>query len=140
MTDLGDFIGIEGELFTTKVGAQCIRVDGFTFLSKTLRPLPLPKVDEDGKVHDAFNDAELRYRMRYVDLTVNQNVKETFIKRTKLFNAMRSFFNDKGYLEVETPVLQPIPGGAAARPFITHHNSLDIPLYMRIANELYLKN
>jgi lysyl-tRNA synthetase class 2 len=139
LTDLGDFIGIEGELFTTKVGAQCIRVDGFTFLSKTLRPLPLPKVDEDGKVHDAFNDAELRYRMRYVDLTVNQNVKDTFIKRTKLFNAMRSFFNDKGYLEVETPVLQPIPGGAAARPFITHHNSLDIPLYMRIANELYLK-
>jgi lysyl-tRNA synthetase class 2 len=139
LTDLGDFIGIEGELFTTKVGAQCIRVDGFTFLSKTLRPLPLPKVDEDGKVHDAFNDAELRYRMRYVDLTVNQNVKDTFIKRTKLFNSMRSFFNDKGYLEVETPVLQPIPGGAAARPFITHHNSLDIPLYMRIANELYLK-
>jgi lysyl-tRNA synthetase class 2 len=139
LTDLGDFIGIEGELFTTKVGAQCIRVDGFTFLSKTLRPLPLPKVDEDGKVHDAFNDAELRYRMRYVDLTVNQNVKETFIKRTKMFNAMRSFFNDRGYLEVETPVLQPIPGGAAARPFITHHNSLDIPLYMRIANELYLK-
>ncbi len=139
LTDLGDFIGIEGELFTTKVGAQCIRVDGFTFLSKTLRPLPLPKVDEDGKVHDAFNDAELRYRMRYVDLTVNQNVKETFIKRTKMFNAMRSFFNDKGYLEVETPVLQPIPGGAAARPFITHHNSLDMPLYMRIANELYLK-
>lgn len=139
LTDLGDFIGIEGELFTTKVGAQCIRVDGFTFLSKTLRPLPLPKVDEDGKVHDAFNDAELRYRMRYVDLTVNQNVKETFIKRTKLFNAMRGFFNDAGYLEVETPVLQSIPGGAAARPFITHHNSLDMPLYMRIANELYLK-
>jgi lysyl-tRNA synthetase class 2 len=139
LTDLGDFIGIEGELFTTKVGAQCIRVDKFTFLSKTLRPLPLPKVDEDGKVHDAFNDAELRYRMRYVDLTVNQNVKETFIKRTKLFNSMRGFFNDAGYLEVETPVLQSIPGGAAARPFITHHNSLDIPLYMRIANELYLK-
>ncbi|EJL64451.1 lysine--tRNA ligase [Flavobacterium sp. CF136] len=139
LTDLGDFIGIEGELFTTKVGAQCIRVDGFTFLSKTLRPLPLPKVDEDGNVHDAFNDAELRYRMRYVDLTVNQNVKETFVKRTKLFNAMRDFFNTAGYLEVETPVLQPIPGGAAARPFITHHNSLDIPLYMRIANELYLK-
>lgn len=139
LTDLGDFIGIVGELFTTKVGAQCIRVDEFTFLSKTLRPLPLPKVDEDGKVHDAFNDAELRYRMRYVDLTVNQNVKNTFIKRTKLFNAMRGFFNEAGYLEVETPVLQAIPGGAAARPFITHHNSLDIPLYMRIANELYLK-
>ena len=139
LTDLGDFIGVEGELFSTKVGAQCIRVDEFTFLSKTLRPLPLPKIDEDGKIHDAFNDAELRYRMRYVDLTVNQHVKETFIKRTKLFTAMRTFFNEAGYLEVETPVLQSIPGGAAARPFITHHNSLDIPLYMRIANELYLK-
>ena len=140
LTDLGDFIGIEGELFTTQVGAQCIRVDGFTFLSKTLRPLPLPKVDEDGNVHDAFNDPELRYRMRYVDLTVNPQVKENFIKRTKLYTAMRGYFNDAGYLEVETPVLQSIPGGAAARPFITHHNSLDIPLYMRIANELYLKN
>jgi lysyl-tRNA synthetase class 2 len=139
LTDLGDFIGIEGELFTTQVGAQCIRVDKFTFLSKTLRPLPLPKTDEEGKVHDAFNDAELRYRMRYVDLVVNPHVKEVFIKRTKLFNAMRTFFNNAGYMEVETPVLQSIPGGAAARPFITHHNSLDIPLYMRIANELYLK-
>jgi lysyl-tRNA synthetase class 2 len=139
LTDLGDFIGIEGELFTTKVGAQCIRVDYFTFLSKTLRPLPLPKTDEDGKTHDAFVDPELRYRMRYVDLVVNPQVKEVFKKRTKLFNAMRSFFNDAGYMEVETPVLQSIPGGAAARPFITHHNSLDIPLYMRIANELYLK-
>ncbi len=139
LTDLGDFIGIEGELFTTKVGAQCIRVDKFTFLSKTLRPLPLPKVDEDGKVHDAFNDAELRYRMRYVDLVVNPQVKEVFLKRTKLFSAMRNFFNEAGYLEVETPILQAIPGGAAARPFMTHHNALDIPLYMRIANELYLK-
>ena len=139
LTDLGDFIGIEGELFTTQVGAKCIRVSGFTFLSKTLRPLPLPKVDEEGNVHDAFNDAELRYRMRYVDLTVNPQVKETFIKRTKLFTAMRGYFNDAGYLEVDTPVLQSIPGGASARPFITHHNSLDIPLYMRIANELYLK-
>ena len=139
LTDLGDFIGIEGELFTTQVGAQCIRVDHFTFLSKTLRPLPLPKTDEEGKVHDAFNDAELRYRMRYVDLVVNPHVKEVFIKRTKLFTAMRTFFNTAGYMEVETPVLQSIPGGAAARPFITHHNSLDIPLYMRIANELYLK-
>ncbi|WP_298394635.1 lysine--tRNA ligase [Flavobacterium sp.] len=139
LTDLGDFIGIEGELFTTKVGAQCLRVDEYTFLSKTLRPLPLPKVDEEGKVHDAFNDAELRYRMRYVDLVVNPQVKEVFMKRTKLFTAMRTFFNTAGYMEVETPVLQSIPGGAAARPFTTHHNSLDIPLYMRIANELYLK-
>ena len=139
LTDLGDFIGVEGELFTTQVGAQCIRVDHFTFLSKTLRPLPLPKTDEEGKVHDAFNDAELRYRMRYVDLVVNPHVKDVFIKRTKLFTAMRTFFNNAGYMEVETPVLQAIPGGAAARPFITHHNSLDIPLYMRIANELYLK-
>ncbi len=139
LTDLGDFIGIEGELFTTQVGAQCIRVDHFTFLSKTLRPLPLPKTDEEGKIHDAFNDAELRYRMRYVDLVVNPHVKDVFMKRTKLFTAMRTFFNNAGYMEVETPVLQAIPGGAAARPFITHHNSLDIPLYMRIANELYLK-
>jgi lysyl-tRNA synthetase, class II len=139
LTDLGDFIGVEGELFMTKVGAQCIRVDKFTFLSKTLRPLPLPKVDEDGKVHDAFNDAELRYRMRYVDLVVNPNVKEVFVKRTKLFTAMRNFFNNAGYMEVETPILQAIPGGAAARPFISHHNALDIPLYLRIANELYLK-
>ena len=139
LTDLGDFIGIEGELFTTQVGAQCIRVDHFTFLSKTLRPLPLPKTGEDGNVHDAFNDAELRYRMRYVDLVVNPHVKEVFMKRTKLFTAMRTFFNNAGYIEVETPVLQSIPGGAAARPFITHHNALDIPLYLRIANELYLK-
>jgi lysyl-tRNA synthetase class 2 len=139
LTDLGDFIGIEGELFTTKVGAQCIRVDDYTFLSKTLRPLPLPKTDEDGKVHDAFNDPELRYRMRYVDLVVNPQVKEVFVKRNKLFSAMRNFFNEAGYMEVETPVLQSIPGGAAARPFITHHNALDIPLYLRIANELYLK-
>ena len=139
LSDLGDFIGVEGEMFLTKVGEKSIRVEKFTFLSKTLRPLPLPKVDEEGNVHDAFNDAELRYRMRYVDLVVNPHVKEVFIKRTKLFTAMRNFFNNAGYMEVETPVLQSIAGGAAARPFITHHNSLDIPLYMRIANELYLK-
>ena len=139
LTDLGDFIGVEGELFTTKVGAQCIQVNNFTILSKTLRPLPLPKTDEDGTVYDAFSDPELRYRMRYVDLVVNPHVKEVFVKRTKLFTAMRTFFNESGYFEVETPILQPIPGGAAARPFVTHHNSLDIPLYMRIANELYLK-
>jgi lysyl-tRNA synthetase class 2 len=139
LTDLGDFIGIEGELFLTKVGEKSIRVDHFTFLSKTLRPLPMPKVDEEGKVYDKFSDPELRYRMRYVDLVVNPEVKDIFIKRTKLFNAMRKYFNTAGYMEVETPVLQSIPGGASARPFITHHNSLDIPLYMRIANELYLK-
>jgi len=139
LTDLGDFIGVEGELFMTKVGAQCLRVDNFTFLSKTLRPLPLPKTDEDGTIHDAFSDPELRYRMRYVDLVVNPQVKEVFLKRTKLFTAMRTFFNDAGYIEVETPVLQSIPGGAAARPFVSHHNALDIPLYLRIANELYLK-
>jgi len=139
LTDLGDFIGIEGELFMTKVGAMCVRVDDFKMLSKTLKPLPLPKTDEEGHVFDAFTDPELRYRMRYVDLVVNPQVKEVFMKRTKLFTAMRTFFNEAGYMEVETPVLQSIPGGAAARPFITHHNSLDIPLYMRIANELYLK-
>ncbi|WP_297332059.1 lysine--tRNA ligase [Flavobacterium sp.] len=139
LIDLGDFIGVEGELFTTQVGEKTIKVTDFSLLSKTLRPLPLPKTDADGKVHDGFTDPELRYRMRYVDLVVNPQVKEVFVKRTKLFNAMRSFFNDKGYFEVETPILQPIPGGAAARPFVTHHNSLDIPLYMRIANELYLK-
>jgi lysyl-tRNA synthetase class 2 len=139
LTDLGDFIGVEGELFTTQVGAQCIRVTNFAFLSKTLRPLPMPKTDDTGKVYDEFSDPELRYRMRYVDLVVNPQVKDVFMKRTKLFTAMRTFFNEAGYMEVETPVLQSIPGGAAARPFITHHNSLDIPLYMRIANELYLK-
>ena len=139
LTDLGDFIGIEGELFLTKVGEKTIKVNDYTFLSKTLRPLPLPKTDDEGNVFDAFTDPELRYRMRYVDLVVNPKVKEVFVKRTKLFNAMRTFFNEKGYLEVETPILQAIPGGAAARPFMTHHNALDIPLYMRIANELYLK-
>lgn len=139
LIDLGDFIGVKGELFTTQVGEKSIRVKELTLLSKTLRPLPMPKTDADGNVFDSFSDPELRYRQRYVDLVVNPHVKEVFIKRTKLFNAMRNFFNDKGYFEVETPVLQPIPGGAAARPFITHHNSLDIPLYMRIANELYLK-
>ncbi|SHF60123.1 lysyl-tRNA synthetase, class II [Flavobacterium fontis] len=139
LTDLGDFVGVEGELFYTKVGEKSILVQQFTFLSKTLRPLPMPKTDDQGKTYDAFTDPELRYRMRYVDLVVNPQVKDVFIKRTKLFQAMRTFFNEAGYLEVETPILQSIPGGAAARPFITHHNSLDIPLYMRIANELYLK-
>ncbi|GAA3519845.1 lysine--tRNA ligase [Aquimarina addita] len=139
LLDIGDFIGIEGELFTTQVGEKTVMVKKFTLLSKTLKPLPQPRTDADGKVYDAFTDPELRYRQRYVDLVVNPFVKEVFVKRTKLFNAMREFFNSKGYFEVETPILQPIPGGASARPFITHHNSLDIPLYMRIANELYLK-
>ena len=139
LLDLGDFIGVEGYLFITKMGEKTVAVKNFTLLSKVLRPLPMPKVDAEGKVHDAFTDPEQRYRMRYVDLVVNPQVKEVFLKRTKLFNAMRQFFNDAGYLEVETPVLQAIPGGANARPFITHHNALDIPLYMRIANELYLK-
>lgn len=139
LLDIGDFIGIRGTVFKTQVGEISVHVYGLTVLAKALKPLPVVKIDADGKTHDAFSDPEQRYRRRYVDLTVNDQVKETFIKRTKMFNAMRSFFNDKGYLEVETPVLQPIPGGAAARPFITHHNSLDMPLYMRIANELYLK-
>jgi lysyl-tRNA synthetase class 2 len=139
LLDIGDFIGVRGTVFKTQVGEISLHVYGLTVLAKALKPLPVVKTDADGKTHDAFADPEQRYRRRYVDLTVNDHVKETFIKRTKLFNAMRSFFNDKGYLEVETPVLQPIPGGAAARPFITHHNSLDMPLYMRIANELYLK-
>ena len=138
LLDLGDFVGITGTLFTTQVGEKTIMVKAFKLLAKALKPLPIPKV-KDGVTYDAFTDPEMRYRQRYADLVVNPHVKEVFIKRTKLFNAMRSFFNDAGYFEVETPVLQPIPGGAAARPFITHHNSLDIPLYMRIANELYLK-
>ena len=139
LLDIGDFIGVRGTVFKTQVGEISVHVYGLTVLAKALKPLPVVKTDADGKTYDAFADPEQRYRRRYVDLTVNDHVKETFIKRTKLFNAMRSFFNNAGYLEVETPVLQPIPGGAAARPFITHHNSLDIPLYMRIANELYLK-
>jgi lysyl-tRNA synthetase, class II len=138
LIDFGDFVGIEGELFTTQVGEKSVRVKDFTLLSKALKPLPLPK-EKDGVVFDAFTDPEQRYRQRYADLVVNPQVKNVFVKRTKLFNAMRQFFNDAGYFEVETPVLQPIPGGAAARPFKTHHNALDIPLYMRIANELYLK-
>jgi len=139
LLDIGDIIGVEGELFKTQVGEMTVMVKNFTLLTKALRPLPQPRTDENGVIHDAFNDPELRYRQRYVDLTVNPHVKEIFVKRTKLFNAMRDFFNNAGYFEVETPILQAIPGGAAARPFITHHNALDIPLYMRIANELYLK-
>lgn len=139
LLDIGDFIGIEGELFTTKVGEKTVMVKDFTLLSKALKPLPLPKTDAQGNTYDEFVDPEMRYRQRYADLAVNPHVKDVFVKRTKLFNAMRQFFNEAGYFEVETPILQPIAGGAAARPFVTHHNSLDIPLYMRIANELYLK-
>ncbi|MDT8346879.1 MAG: lysine--tRNA ligase [Flavobacteriaceae bacterium] len=139
LLDIGDFIGVEGELFTTQVGEKTILVKDFKLLSKALRPLPLPKTDADGVVHDQFNDPEQRYRQRYADLVVNPQVKSIFEKRTVLFNAMREYFNSHGYMEVETPILQPIPGGAAARPFVTHHNALDIPLYLRIANELYLK-
>ena len=139
LLDIGDFIGIEGELFNTQVGEKTVLVKNFTLLSKALKPLPLPKVDKEGNEYDKFNDPELRYRQRYADLAVNPKVKNIFIKRTKLFNAMREFFNERGYFEVETPILQSIPGGAAARPFVTHHNALDIPLYLRIANELYLK-
>tara|TARA_B110000003_G_C16637016_1_gene528773 strand:- start:321 stop:2012 length:1692 start_codon:yes stop_codon:yes gene_type:complete len=139
LLDIGDFIGVEGELFTTKVGEKTVLVKNFKLLSKALKPLPLPKTDSEGNTYDEFNNPELRYRQRYADLIVNSNVKDVFIKRTKLFTAMRTFFNNNGYFEVETPILQSIPGGAAARPFKTHHNSLDIPMYMRIACELYLK-
>ncbi|TYR36607.1 lysine--tRNA ligase [Sphingobacterium phlebotomi] len=138
LLDIGDIIGVEGYVFTTQTGEISIHVEKLVVLTKSLRPLPIVK-EADGKTYDAFTDPEQRYRMRYVDLIVNPQNRERFIKRTKLFNAMRTFFNDAGYMEVETPVLQAIPGGAAARPFITHHNALDIPLYLRIANELYLK-
>ena len=136
---IGDFIGLEGELFATQTGEVTIRPKKLTFLGKSLRNLPVVKVDKEGKVHDAFTDPEQRYRQRSVDLTVNPQVKEIFLKRTKLISTMRNYFNEQGWLEVETPILQPIHGGAAARPFQTHHNTLDIPLYLRIANELYLK-
>ena len=139
LLDIGDFIGIEGKLFTTQVGEKTIMVKHFSILSKSLKPLPQPRVDADGNVHDAFTDPEQRYRQRYADLVVNPKVKDTFIKRTQIVNTIRAFYNEMGFLEVETPILQPIPGGAAARPFVTHHNALDIPLYLRIANELYLK-
>ena len=139
LLDIGDIIGIEGTMFTTQVGEKTIEVHQLFVLSKSLRPLPLPKVDAEGNTYDAFTDAEQRYRQRYVDLIVNPQVKDAFVKRTMITNTIRSFFNDRGYLEVETPILQPIPGGAAARPFVTHHNALNIPLYLRIANELYLK-
>jgi lysyl-tRNA synthetase, class II len=139
LLDLGDFIGVEGKVFKTQVGEISIHVTNFTLLAKALRPLPLPKIDAEGGIHDAFTDAEMRSRQRYVDLVVNPHVKDTFVKRSKTISSMRRFFDGFDYLEVETPILQAIPGGAAARPFITHHNALDIPLYLRIANEMYLK-
>ena len=139
LLDIGDIIGIKGTMFKTKVGEVTVLVKDFTILNKSLRPLPLPKVDSDGKEYDSFTDLEQRYRQRYVDLIVNSQVKDTFIKRTKIINTIRNFLNEKSYLEVETPILQPIPGGATARPFITHHNALDIPLYLRISDELFLK-
>ena len=139
LLDIGDIIGINGTMFKTKVGEITVLVNDFTILNKSLRPLPLPKIDSDGKEYDSFTDLEQRYRQRYVDLIVNYQVKDTFVKRTKIINTIRNFLNDKSYLEVETPILQPIPGGATARPFITHHNALDIPLYLRISDELFLK-
>lgn len=137
--DIGDFIGIKGEVFVTKVGETSVRVHELVVLSKSLKPLPIVKTDAEGNVHDGFADTEQRYRMRYLDLVVNPEVRKVFEQRTRIMNSMREFFNAKGYLEVDTPVLQPIPGGAAARPFVTHHNSLDVDMYLRIANELYLK-
>ena len=139
LLDIGDIIGVTGILFKTKVGEKTVQVEDFKILSKSIRPIPIPKTDSDGNIYDEFKNPELRYRQRYVDLILNPDVKKTFIKRTKITNSIREFFNSKGYLEVETPILQPIPGGAQARPFITHHNALDVPLYLRIANELYLK-
>ncbi len=138
LLDIGDFVGITGFVFRTQMGEISVHAETLTVLSKSLKPLPIVKT-KDGVTYDKFSDPELRYRQRYVDLLVNNDVKDIFIKRTKIFNAMRDFFNARGYLEVDTPILQSIPGGAAARPFITHHNALDIPLYLRIANELYLK-
>lgn len=138
LLDIGDFVGIKGYVFVTQVGETSVHTTEMTVLSKSVRPLPIVK-EKDGVLYDAFTDPEMRYRQRYVDLVVNPRVKDVFIKRTKIINSMRELFNSKGYLEVETPILQAIPGGASARPFITHHNALDIPLYMRIANELYLK-
>ncbi len=137
--DIGDFVGFYGKVFKTQTGHTSLHASAMTFLSKSIKPLPIVKTDAEGNIHDAFSDIEMRYRQRYVDLIVNKGVKETFIARAKIIQAMRDFFLDKGYIEVDTPVLQSIPGGAAARPFTTHHNALDIPLYLRIANELYLK-
>ncbi len=139
LVDIGDIIGLTGYVFTTQVGEISIHVTSFKILSKSLRPLPVVKIDAEGTAHDVVTDPEFRYRQRYADLIINQDVREVFKKRTKIIQSLRNTFNDRGYLEVETPILQAIPGGAAARPFITHHNALDVPLYLRIANELYLK-
>ena len=139
LLDIGDIVGIKGYVFKTKVGETSVMVKDITLLSKSLKPLPLPKSDSEGNLYDAFTDPEKRYRQRYVDLVVNPEVKEAFVKRTQLTNSMREFLNNRDYMEVETPILQPIYGGAAARPFKTHHNTLDMDLYLRIANELYLK-
>ncbi len=139
LLDIGDIVGIKGYVFTTQVGEITIHATELVLLTKSLRPIPIVKTDKEGNIHDGFNDPETRYRQRYVDLIVNPQVKDAFIKRTQLTNSMRSYLNNKGYMEVETPILQPIYGGAAARPFKTHHNTLDMPLYLRIANELYLK-
>jgi len=139
LLDIGDFVGISGYVFTTKTGEISIHVSEMKLLSKSLKPLPIVKRDDDGNIYDGFTDPEMRYRQRYVDLTVNPDFKQIFIKRSKVINTMRSYFDDHGWMEVETPILQPIHGGAAARPFNTHHNTLDMPLYLRIANELYLK-
>ena len=138
LLDIGDFIGVKGYVFRTQMGEISIHAEKITVLSKSLRPLPVVKM-KDGKAYDAFTDPEQRYRQRYVDLVVNKGIKDIFLKRTRMFNSMREYFNSHGYVEVETPILQAIPGGASARPFITHHNALDIPLYLRIADELYLK-
>jgi len=139
LLDLGDYIGVKGYVFTTQTGEISVHVTSFTVLAKSLKPLPVVKRDDDGNIYDGFTDPELRYRMRYVDLTVNPDYKQIFIKRSKVINTMRNYFDEQGWMEVETPILQPIHGGAAARPFATHHNTLDMPLYLRIANELYLK-